>query len=45
MPWEAIQRYRRSEDGPMIEMVGAENNTGYFNYDVAPLLQADKPDF
>ena len=44
-PWDAIQRYRRTEDGPMIEMVCAENNTGYFNYDVVPLLQADKPDF
>ena len=29
----------------MIEMVCAENNTSYFNYDVVPLLQADKPDF
>jgi hypothetical protein len=45
MPWDAIQRYRRTEDGPMIEMVCAENNTGYFKYDVVPLLQADKPDF
>jgi len=45
MPWEAIQRYRRTEDGPMIEMVCAENNTGYFSYDVLPLLQADKSDF
>jgi hypothetical protein len=45
MPWDAIQRYRRTEDGPMIEMVCAENNTGYFNYGVVPLLQADKPDF
>jgi hypothetical protein len=44
-PWNAIQRYRRVEDGPMIEMVCAENNTGYFNYGVVPLPQADKPDF
>jgi hypothetical protein len=43
--WNAIQRYRRSEDGPMPEMVCAENNTGYFNYDVVPLPQADTPDF
>ncbi|HUK08036.1 MAG TPA: hypothetical protein VLX09_09240, partial [Stellaceae bacterium] len=44
-PWNAIQRYRRVEDGPMSEMVCAENNTGYFSYDVVPLPQADKPDF
>ena len=44
-PWNAIQRYRRTEDGPMIEMVCAENNTGYFNYDVVPLPHADEPDF
>jgi hypothetical protein len=45
MPWNAIQRYRRTEDGPMVEMVCAENNTGYFSYDVVPLPHADKPDF
>ena len=45
MPWNAIQRYRRVEDGPMSEMVCAENNTGYFSYDVVPLPHADKPDF
>jgi hypothetical protein len=45
MPWDAIQRYRRTEGGPMIEVVCAENNTGYFTYDVVPLLQSDKPDF
>ncbi|HMI96738.1 MAG TPA: hypothetical protein VK479_09520 [Micropepsaceae bacterium] len=44
-PWNAIQRYRRVDDGPMVEMVCAENNTGYFNYDVVPIPQADKPDF
>jgi hypothetical protein len=45
MPWNALQRYRRVDDGPMVEMVCAENNTGYFNYDVVPVPQADKPDF
>jgi hypothetical protein len=45
MPWDAIQRYRRTEDGPMIEMVCAQNDTAYFNYDVVPLLQANEPDF
>ena len=44
-PWNAIQRYRRTDDGPMVEMVCAENNTGYFSYDVVPLPHADKSDF
>ena len=44
-PWNAVQRYRRVEDGPMVEMVCAENNADYFNYDVVPLPQADRPDF
>jgi hypothetical protein len=44
-PWNAIQRYRRVEDDPMPEMVCAENNTGYFAYDVVPLPHADRPDF
>jgi hypothetical protein len=44
-PWNAIQRYRRVDDGGMIEMVCAENNVSYFNYDVVPIPQASKPDF
>ena len=44
-PWNAIQRYRRVEDGPMIEMVCAENNVSYFNYDIVPIPQAAKADF
>lgn len=44
-PWNAIQRYRRTEDEPMPEMVCAENNENYFGYDVVPLPHADKPDF
>jgi hypothetical protein len=43
--WNAIQRYRRTEDAPMPEMVCAENNTSYFSYDVVPLPQAASPDF
>jgi hypothetical protein len=45
MPWSAIQRFRRGEPGPLSEHVCAENNTNYFNYDVVPLPQANKPDF
>src|SRR5215471_4388808 len=44
-PWNAIQRYRRTENEPMVEMICAENNEQYFGYDVVPLLQAKKPDF
>ncbi len=44
-PWNAIQRYRRSERGPMRETVCAENNDKYFNYDVEPIPTADRPDF
>jgi hypothetical protein len=29
----------------MVEMVCAENNAGYFTYDVVPLPHADKADF
>jgi len=45
MPWTAIQRYRRVEDGPMIESVCAENNANYFNQDMEPIPQAAKMDF
>jgi hypothetical protein len=31
MPWSALQRYRRVEQGPMREAVCAENNTNFFN--------------
>ena len=45
MPWSAIQRWRRVSDRPMTEMICAENNLNFFNYDVVPIPQADKPDF
>src|SRR6516162_2487088 len=45
MPWSALQRYRRVEQGPMREAVCAENNANFFNYDVEPIPQAIKPDF
>jgi hypothetical protein len=44
-PWNAIQRYRQTQGGPMEEMVCAENNAEYFGYEVVPLLQAKTPDF
>jgi len=45
MPWNAMQRYRRVEQGPMREAVCAENNAKFFDYDVEPIPQSDKPDF
>jgi hypothetical protein len=45
MPWTAIQRYRRAEQGPMGEAVCAENNDQFFNYDVGPIPTAHKSDF
>ncbi|HMA74479.1 MAG TPA: hypothetical protein VKP67_23760 [Xanthobacteraceae bacterium] len=45
MPWTALQRYRRAEQGPMVEAVCAENNDKFFNYDIEPIPMAHKPDF
>ena len=45
MPWTAVQRYRRAEQGPMVEAVCAENNDKFFNYDIEPIPTAQKPDF
>jgi hypothetical protein len=44
-PWNAMQRYRRVQQGPMLENVCAENNSFYFGLAVEPIPQADKPDF
>ena len=44
-PWNAMQRYRRGADRSMAEQSCAENNAGWFGYDVDPIPQADKPDF
>jgi hypothetical protein len=45
MPWSAIQRWRRASERPMLELMCAENNISFFDYEVVPLPQADKPDF
>ena len=44
-PWSARQVYHRSDEGPLVEMVCAENNTNYFNRDIIPIPTAVKPDF
>jgi len=45
MPWNAIQRYRRTDRSPLSEVVCAENNGDHFHQDLEPIPQADKPDF
>jgi len=45
MPWTAIQRFRRTEIGPMIEATCAEGNFNYYNFDLEPLPTAQKSDF
>jgi len=45
MPWHAVQRYHRIEQGPMPEESCAENPTNFLGYDMDPIPQAEKPDF
>jgi hypothetical protein len=45
MPWSAVQRWRRRDGRPILEVVCAENSAGYFDYDVRPIPTAGKPDF
>jgi hypothetical protein len=44
MPWSASKRWKRVQ-APLAEESCAENNANYFNYEVEPLPQADRPDF
>jgi hypothetical protein len=44
-PWNAIQRYRRTQTGPMPETVCAENNDDHFDQDIGPMPVAQRPDF
>jgi hypothetical protein len=44
-PWNALQRFARVERGPLAEQTCAENNVNYFDQDVEPMPEADKPDF
>ena len=45
MSWSAVQRWRRTNRGPLEEISCAENNVDFFDYDVRPIPQADKPNF
>jgi hypothetical protein len=44
-PWNAVQRYRRSEAAPIGESFCAEGNYNYFNYKVEAIPEAKQPDF
>jgi len=44
-PWSARQVYQRSDEGPLVEMVCAENNTNFFSPGVVPIPSTAKPDF
>jgi hypothetical protein len=33
------------EDRPITELIWAENSAGYFDYEMTPIPQANKPDF
>ena len=44
-PWDAIQRYRRVEPGPLIEASCAENNINPFHQELDPIPEASRPDF
>ena len=44
-PWNARQVYQKAPQGPMTEMVCAENNPDYYNYKIVPVPTALRPDF
>jgi hypothetical protein len=44
-PWNAIQRYRRTNGSPLSEVVCAENNDDHFHHGLEPMPEADKRDF
>ena len=44
-PWNAVQRWRRVEQGPLYERFCVEASANYFNQDIDPIPHADKPDF
>ncbi len=44
-PWSARQTYQRSDEGPPVEMVCAENNANYFSRNIVPIPAAARADF
>ncbi len=45
MPWNALQRWRRVQQGPMYERACAENPFDLHIQDTEPVPHADTPDF
>ena len=45
MSWSAMQRYRRVNDGPMLEATCIEGNFNYYNFDLDPLPEETRPTF
>jgi hypothetical protein len=45
VPWTGIQQWKRTNRGPIEEISCAENDAGFYDYDVKPIPQAVKPDF
>jgi hypothetical protein len=45
MPWKAVQRWNRTNRGPMEEIPCAENNENFYAYEQKPIPQATTPDF
>jgi hypothetical protein len=43
--WSAMQRYRRVDNGPMIEATCVEGNFNYYNFDLEPLPEETSPGF
>src|SRR5215471_15046565 len=45
MPYTAVQRWRRTENAPIVTHQCNENNGDFFNQGLMPLPEATKPDF
>jgi len=45
MPWTAMQRWRRREDGPIMELSCAENHEDHLHNESVPIPEAAKADF
>jgi hypothetical protein len=45
MPWSAVQRWRRVEEGPLQPVVCNENNGDFFSQGLVPVPEAAHPDF
>jgi hypothetical protein len=43
--WTGVQRWNRTNRGPIEEISCAENNENFYNYDVRPVPQDNTPDF